>query len=176
VKGGALCKGVKNPVTPAKFFKYEDFIYKSEKGMNGIWYAERVLKGVLFPYYEAVRANNPGAQVFLVQDNVYLHGLGLRYCAPEIEEKDIRFAPHSPNSPDLHLIERCFSRLEGFLGDYEVKSASKQAKADAVAFVQSIWQEDEMMRQYMAHQLHPDHFRDVANACKLAGYSNNFTA
>ncbi|KAF1357643.1 hypothetical protein EJ07DRAFT_157637 [Lizonia empirigonia] len=176
VKGGAIRKGVKYPVTPAKFFKYKDFIYKSGKGMNGIWYAERVLKDVLFPYYEAVRASNPGAQVFLVQDNVYLHGLGLRYCAPKIEKKDIRFAPHSPNSPDLHPIERCFGRLEGFLGDYEVKSASKQAKADAVAFVQSIWQEDETMRQYMAHQLHPDHFRDVANACKAAGYSNNFTA
>ncbi|KAF1358673.1 hypothetical protein EJ07DRAFT_179378 [Lizonia empirigonia] len=176
VKGGAIRKGVKNPVTPAKFFKYKDFIYKSGKGMNGIWYAERVLKDVLFPYYEAVRASNPGAQVFLVQDNVYLHGLGLRYCAPKIEEKDTRFAPHSPNSPDLHPIERCFGRLEGFLGDYEVKSAFKQAKADAVAFVQSIWQEDETMRQYMAHQLHPDHFRDVANACKAAGYSNNFTA
>ncbi|KAF1973287.1 hypothetical protein BU23DRAFT_554276 [Bimuria novae-zelandiae CBS 107.79] len=137
-KGGALRAGCKNPVTPNKFFKYEDFVYKSGKGMNGIWYAERVLKDVVFPYYEAVRANNPCAQVFLVQDNVYLHGLGLRYCAPEIEEKDIRFAPHSPNSPDLHPIERCFGRLKGFLEDYEVKSASKQAKNDAVAFVQSV--------------------------------------
>ncbi|KAF1355731.1 hypothetical protein EJ07DRAFT_182094 [Lizonia empirigonia] len=35
VKGGAILKGVKNPVTPAKFFKYKDFIYKSGKGMNG---------------------------------------------------------------------------------------------------------------------------------------------
>ena len=107
--------------------------------MNGIWYAERVLKDVVFPYYEAVRANNPCTQVFLVQDNVYLHGLGLRYCAPKIEEKDIRFALYSLNLPDQHLIERCFRRLEGFLEDYEVKSASKQAKSNAVAFVQAIW-------------------------------------
>jgi hypothetical protein len=85
-------------LTPQDFFKYEDFIYESGKDMNGIWYAERVLKDLLFPYYEAVRENNPGAQVFLVQDNVYLHALGLRYCAPEIKEKDIRFAPHSSNS------------------------------------------------------------------------------
>ncbi|KAF2022477.1 hypothetical protein EK21DRAFT_95672 [Setomelanomma holmii] len=114
--------------------------------------------------------------VFLVQDNVYLHGLGLRYCAPEIEEKDIRFAPHSPNSPDLHPIERCFGRLEGLLQDYEVKSTSKQAKNDAVAFVQAIWQEDETMRQYMANQLHPDHFKKVAKACEQAEYNENFTA
>ncbi|KAF1970755.1 hypothetical protein BU23DRAFT_556476 [Bimuria novae-zelandiae CBS 107.79] len=87
----------KNLVTPNKFFKYEDF------------YAKRVLKDV----------------VFLVQDNVYLYSLGLRYCAPKIKEKDIRFAPHSSNLPNLHLIKRCFSRLKGFLEDYEVKSALK---------------------------------------------------
>jgi hypothetical protein len=77
-KGAALCTGCKNLLTVNKFFKYEDFQYKSGKGMNGIWYAERVLKDILFPYYTAVRDNNPGAQVYLVQDNVSLHGLGLR--------------------------------------------------------------------------------------------------
>ncbi|KAF1965405.1 hypothetical protein BU23DRAFT_561070 [Bimuria novae-zelandiae CBS 107.79] len=109
-KGGALRAGCKNPITLNKFFKYKDF------------YAKRVLKDVIFPYYEAVRANNPW----------------LRYCAPKIKEKDIRFAPHFPNLPNLHLIKRCFSRLKGFLEDYKVKSALKQAKNDAVAFVQSV--------------------------------------
>ena len=86
--------------------------------MSGLWYAERVLKAELFLYYCAVRDRNPNAQVYLVQDNVYLHGLGLRYCAPEIQELGIKFAPHPPNSPDLHLIERCFGRLSRFLEDY----------------------------------------------------------
>jgi hypothetical protein len=71
-----------------------------------------------------------------VKDNVYLDGLGLRYCALEIKEKGILLAPHLPNSLDLHPIERCFGRLKGFLGDYEVDSSSKAAKQMAKDHVQ----------------------------------------
>ncbi|KAF1972278.1 hypothetical protein BU23DRAFT_165190 [Bimuria novae-zelandiae CBS 107.79] len=96
--------------------------------MSGLWYAENILKDYVFPYYCSVRDHNPGAYVYLVQDNVYLHGLGLRYCAPEIEQYSIKFAPQPPNSPDLHLIERCFGRLEGFLDGFEVPSSSRASR------------------------------------------------
>ena len=52
--------------------------------MSGLWYAKHVLKDLLFPYYKAICDNNPGCRVYLVQDNVYLHSLGMRYCAPKI--------------------------------------------------------------------------------------------
>ena len=175
-KGGSLRKGTQRLKTVEQFFPEEEFVYKSGKGMNGIWYAERILKDHVFPYYCAVRDHNPDSEVYLVQDNVYLHTLGLRYCAPEIEELKIKFAPQSTNSPDLHPIEVCFGRLEGFLWDYEVTGSSKKAKADAEEFIRSVWQEDETMRQYMAEHLHPQYFYNTAQACKQAKYQNNFKA
>lgn len=175
-KGNAIKKGTYKQKTAEQFYDYKDFIYKPGKGINGIWYAERILKDELFPYYVAVREANPNAQVYLVQDNVYLHGLGLKYCAPEIEELDIKFAPHPPNSPDLHPIEHCFGRLEGFLQEYEVSSASRVAKAEAEEFVKHIWQEDETMRQYMAGKVSPQYFEKVAQKCLKRDGNNNFTA
>lgn len=114
LRGGGLRKGVKRLATPKSLFKTEEFVYKSGKGMSGIWYAEEILKRHLFPYYIAVRESNPDAYIYLVQDNVYLHSLGMRYCQPEVEALRIKSAHHPPNSPDLHPIEPCFGRLEGF--------------------------------------------------------------
>jgi hypothetical protein len=111
-----------------------------------------------------------------VQDNVYLHGLRLRYCAPEIKEKDILLALHSLNSPDLHPIERCFGRLEGFLGDYKATSSSKAAKRMAKDHVQWVWQRDQEMRRFMEEHLNPKYFVQVANKCLEHGGNNNFTA
>jgi hypothetical protein len=144
--------------------------------MSGLWYAENILKAHVFPYYEAIRRNNPSCRVYLVQDNVYLHGLGLRYCALEIEEKGILLAPHLPNSPDLHPIERCFGCLEGFLGDYEVDSSSKAAKQVAKDHVQWIWQRDQEMRRFMEEHLDPEYFVEVADKCLDHDGNNNFTA
>src|SRR4051812_46589567 len=96
--------------------------------MSGLWYAENILKKHVFPYYNSVREHNPGSRVYLVQDNVHLYSLGMRYCAPEIEAQRIDVAPHSPNSPNLHPIELCFGELERFLDGYEVHSSSKEAK------------------------------------------------
>lgn len=176
LKGSSVRQGTKHPIKSESRFKHEDFVYTTGKGMSGLWYAENILKKVLFPYYVAVRDHNPGCRVYLVQDNVSLHGLGLRYCALEIEELSILFAPHPPNSPDLHPIERCFGRLEGFLGDYEVHSASKEARKQAEDYVKYVWQEDESMRQYMAEQLHPTSFKSNAERCQDVNCNNNYTA
>jgi hypothetical protein len=119
---------------------------------------------------------NPSSKVYFLQDNVSLHKLGVRYCQPEVNEYSIKFAPHLPNSPDLHLIERCFRRLEGFLDGYEVASASKEAKSIAEAYVQSIWQDNEEMRQYMHKHMALEYFERVATACIEAEGMNNFTA
>ena len=130
----------------------------------------------MFPYYEAIRRNNPGCRVYLVQDNVYLHGLGIRYCAPEIKEKGILFAPHSPNSPDLHPIKRYFRRLEGFLDSFKVLSGGRESRQMAKDYIKEIWQHNKDMRRYMAEKLHPDYFFEVADKCLDAGGDNNFTA
>jgi len=175
-KGAALTKGTKRPKTAKNFFKEEEFVYKAGKGMSGLWYAESILKDYVFPYYCSVRDHNPTAYVYLVQDNVYLHGLGLRYCAPEIEQYSIKFAPQPPNSPDLHPIERCFGRLEAFLDGFDVPSGSKSSKQMAKDYIKDIWQHNENMRRYMAEKLHPQYFIEVADKCLEAGGNNNFTA
>ncbi|OCK96948.1 uncharacterized protein K441DRAFT_675452 [Cenococcum geophilum 1.58] len=176
LKGASLRRGIKHTMSPQQFFKYEEFVYKSGKGMGGIWYAENVLKKEVFPYYCAIRERHPGSRVFLVQDNVKLHKIGLRYCQSEIKELGIKFAPHPPNWPDLHPIEHCFGRLEGFLADYEVQGASKKDKKQAEEYIRQIWQEDESMRQYMADRLHPTYFKEVVRKVHKAEGGNNFTA
>ena len=80
------------------------------------------------------------------------------------------------NSPDLHLIERCFGRLEAFLGDYDCNSSSKQAKQMAKEHIKVIWQQDEEMRRFMEEHLDPEYFIKVADKCLKAGGNNNFTA
>ena len=143
--------------------------------MNGTWFGENILKELLLPYYCAIRQNNPGKQVFLVMDNVRLHGVGLRYCEPELQELYIERAPHPPNSPDLHPIERCFGRLEGFLQDYECLSASQQAQADAAKTIQQFWQDDYIMEAYIKKRLRTKEFMRLAIKCKIHGGNNNYT-
>jgi transposase len=173
--GAALRRGTKRPKTVDNFFKYDDFVHQAGKGMNGIWYAENVLKKYVFKYYCAIRDEYPGSRIYLVQDNVRLHSLGLRYCAPDIEELGIKFAPHPPNSPDLHPIESCFGRLEGFLQHYDHYGTGEAARKAAEQFIQHVWQEDEEMRQYMADKLHPTYFKKVAESCLDADGNNNFS-
>ena len=145
-KGASLRKGTRYPLKPQQFFKQEEFLYKEGKGMSGLWYAENILKKYVFPYYNSVREHNPGSRIYLVQDNVHLHHLGMRYCAPEIEAQRIDLAPHPPNSPDLHQIELCFGELERRLDGLKVQSSSKGAKEIATKYIQQIWQHDEEMR------------------------------
>lgn len=174
--GSAINKGTKRLKKPEQLYKAKDFIYKDSKGMSGLWYAEHVLKAAIFPYYKAIRERNQGNHVYLVQDNVHLHKLGLRYCKPEIDADKIQFAPHPPNSPDLHPIERCFGKLGDYLAEYSVQNNSEQARRDAERYVQKVWQEDEQMRQFMADQLHPTKFVALAESCIRADGWNNFTA
>ena len=173
-KGASLRKGTHYQLKPEQFFKQEEFLYKEGKGMSGLWYAENILKKHLFPYYNSVREHNPGKRIYLIQDNVHLHGLGMRYCAPEIEAQQIHVAPLSPNSPDLHLIELCFGELVRRLDGFKVQSRSKEAKQMAIKHIQEIWQHDEEMRQFMADHLHPTAWVEVAEKCKVANGDNNF--
>ncbi|KAF2463930.1 uncharacterized protein BDR25DRAFT_362211 [Lindgomyces ingoldianus] len=160
-KGPSLRKGTRHQLKPEQFFKQEEFLYKEVKGISGLWYAESILKKHLFPYYNSVREHNPGKRVYLVQDNVHLHSLGMRYCAPEIEAQQILVAPHPTNSPDLHLIELCFGELGRRLNGLKVQSSGKEAKEMATRYIQEIWQHDEEMRQFMADHLHPTAWRII---------------
>ena len=173
-KGPSLRKGTRHQLKPKQFFKQEEFLYKEGKGISGLWYAENILKKHVFPYYNSVREHNPASRVYLVQDNVHLHSLGMRYCAPEIEAQRIRVAPHSRYSPDLHPIKLCFGKLERFLDGYEVHSSSKEAKQMASKYIQDIWEHNKKMRQFMADHLHPTYFLNVAEKCIQAGGGNNF--
>ncbi|PVH92277.1 hypothetical protein DM02DRAFT_635494 [Periconia macrospinosa] len=173
--GGGLRRGVRKLWTPEKLFSQEDFVYTRGKGMSGAWFALEILQKHVFPYYIAVRDSHPEADVYLVMDNVRLHGLALRLLVPEIERLGILRAPHPPNSPDLHPIEHCFGRLEGFLDDYLVRGSSKHEKEQAIKYIQYIWQEDEGMRRYMDRHLSMDYFARVADRCLSRFGNNNYT-
>ena len=173
--GGSLRKGVRHLVTSQKFYGYKEFTTTKGKGMNGIWFGEHILKELLIPYYYAVRDSNPSKHVFLIIDNVRLHGVGIRWCEQEVEALHIERAPHSQNSPDLHPIERCFGRLEGFLQDYRCESASKDAQADAAGSIVNYWQEDPQFEAYIAKHLAPKAFMRLAIRCKIHGGNNNYT-
>ena len=175
LKGGALRRGIRKPYTAERLYSFREFSTIRSKGINGTWFGENILKELLLPYYCAIRQNNPGKQVFLVMDNVRLHGVGLRYCEPELQELHIERAPHPPNSPDLHPIERCFGRLEGFLQDYKCLSASQQAQADAAKTIQQFWQDDYIMEAYIKKRLRTKEFMRLAIKCKIHGGNNNYT-
>ncbi|KAF2464839.1 uncharacterized protein BDR25DRAFT_361070 [Lindgomyces ingoldianus] len=106
----------------------------------------------------AARDHSPAAKAYLVQDTLYLHGLGFCYCHPEINEFGIKCAPHPQNPPNLRPTEPCFSRLEGFLKDYKASPSSQES------------------RHYMADKLHPTYFKRVAELCIGRDGDNNLKA
>lgn len=173
----AARKGLKKLFTANRLFKPDKIKYSREqKGMNGPWYAENILRSLVFPYYHEIRRQNPDHTVFLIHDNVRIHRAAERYLKSLIEDQQILFAPHPPRSPDLHPIERCFGRLEAFLDDYKVSSSTQAEKQAAEAFVKELWQENTEMEEYMAYRLRVDSFKELASLCILHKGDNNFTA
>jgi len=170
-------KGLKKLFTADRFFKPDKIKYSGkQKGMNGAWYAENVLRSMVFPYYHEIRQRNPGYTIYLIHDNVRIHTYAEKYLKAIIQEQQILFAPHPPRSPDLHPIERCFGRMEAFLDDYKVDSSGQAEKEAAEAFVKQLWQENTEMEEYMATHLSISSFMELADLCIQNEGDNNFTA
>ena len=59
-----------------------------------MWYAFEVYQKLLFPYYEAIIANNNCRDVLIIEDNDPSHLKARKLLAAEIHSKGIQFAPH----------------------------------------------------------------------------------
>jgi hypothetical protein len=168
-------KGLKKFFKPDRHWKHKPFTKGAGKGMDADWYANYMLQAQIYPYYCTVRDANPHSEVFLIEDNVHLHQAARSKMEQEAANLNIKFAPHSPYSPDLHPIEHCFGRLKGFLNDYEVVGASKKAKEDAETYTKWVWQEDDEMNAYMAKKASTTTFMMKALTCIAHGGNNNWT-
>jgi hypothetical protein len=127
-------KGLNKFFKPDRHWKHKPFTKGAGKAMDADWYANYMLQAQIYLYYCTVRDANLHSEVFLIEDNVHLYRAAHSKMEQEAANLNIIFAPHSPYSPDLHPIEHCFGRLEGFLNDYEVVGASKKAKEDAETY------------------------------------------
>ncbi|XTI82836.1 hypothetical protein V2W45_1229416, partial [Cenococcum geophilum] len=87
-------------------------------------YINRILKPLLYLYYIVVKKANSNKEVWLIKDNIALHRK-LSYLAKEL---GILFIDYPFNSPNLHLIKRCFRRLNYKVNIYNYNSALKAAK------------------------------------------------
>ena len=175
LKQQGIRKGRRHLRRPEQEFKYEVFTRGKGKGMDAAWYANHILKPLLYPYYKAVKEANPGKEVYLIEDNVSLHGSARRKLSHLAEELGILFVDHPPNSPDLHPIERCFGRLNHKVNIYDCHSASKEAKRQAKEWLLEMWREDKDLGDYILSRALNDSFLAVANACKSHGGNNNWT-
>lgn len=168
-------KGIRRLKKPKQVFKHEIFTRGVGKGLGAVWYANRILKEALYPYYCNIRRANPDKEVYLIEDNVRLHHGARRKLSSLHTELGVKFVDRPTRSPDLHPIERCFGQLEGFLGGYQVDGQSKKAKAEARKYVEYIWKEDEEMGEYILDRASNDTFLKLAKLCKDHRGSNNFT-
>ena len=143
--------------------------------MDAAWYANHILKPLLYPYYKAVKEANPSKEVYLIEDNVSLYSLARRKLSYLAEELGILFIDYPPNLPNLHLIKRCFRKLNHKVNVYDCHSALKEAKRQVKEWLLKMWQEDKNLGNYILSRASNDTFLLVANACKSHGGNNNWT-
>lgn len=78
-----------------------------------------LLQKHLLPYHEAVRANDSGRPVYVVEDDLRSYGTARRLLKHEKERRDVKFITPPANSADLILSSRCYSHEYRLLGPYE---------------------------------------------------------
>lgn len=85
----------KRRLTAEKVFKIDlkDFERTADKGMDFAWYAYNWLLSDLYPYYWTVVKNNPGCDVYLIEDNAGAHKRAREHLVGHILQQGIQFAP-----------------------------------------------------------------------------------
>lgn len=139
--------------TAAQIYPYDDL--KRDHKKNGIdWflYRQQILRPILYPYYFAVKAANPGREVWLIEDRASPHQKAYNIEQTFREVKGIKSViqeglvveglPGWPGkSPDLNMIEPCWSDLkdECHPSWRGVQGQSFAAKAIAAAIIATGW-------------------------------------
>ena len=68
-----LPRGYKFKKTVEQIFSFKLQLRGEGKGMDFLWYSERILSGLLYPYYLKIQRANPHKEVWLIEDNAKLH-------------------------------------------------------------------------------------------------------
>lgn len=108
-------KGIRRLKKPKQVFKHEIFTRGVGKGLDAVWYANRILKEALYPYYCNIRRANPDKEVYLIEDNVRLHHSARRKLSSLHTELGVKppnsIARSTPNREVLWAIGRLLRKL-----------------------------------------------------------------
>ena len=128
--------------TPKAYTKTKYLYGRNSEGcLDFIWYAFEVYEKLFFPYYERIKELNPGKEIWITEDNMGVHHKARRLLEGLIFWKDVKFADHPANSPDIHPIEHLYGEQKRILKDYEMgfKSASKRAQEEGLQKLRDQW-------------------------------------
>ncbi|EON61121.1 hypothetical protein W97_00332 [Coniosporium apollinis CBS 100218] len=154
LKAKRLRKGIQLPFTVKRFFKHTPIVRqrdkpktrgkskgksKSKGGLDGYHYANRILRGMLIPYYQAVQAEHPNKEVYLTLNNSGVHDYTLRIYKDVLEEAGVKIADWPALSPDLHSIKQCFNALKDYTVLERWTSSSQEAKDEAKDLITKSW-------------------------------------
>lgn len=86
-------RGTRKLLTPARLYPFKELKVTGLKGkLNFVWYTFEVYQKLLFPYVDALRANNVNMKVVVVEDNAPSHLKARKLLAAEIRQRGIDFA------------------------------------------------------------------------------------
>lgn len=112
--------------------------------MNFVFYAYKIYRPLLFPYWQVLQQANPSKQVFIQEDNAGPHIKARLLLRPQIQELDIRFVNHPGNSPDLAPIEKLQGdhlrqpALQELI--YSTRDAKEPTRKHAATVLRKTWQ------------------------------------
>jgi hypothetical protein len=172
-------KGRKQRRTPTKEFKHVEFERDHEKGgLDYVWYAFKVYKDLLIPYYKEVQKAFPNKRVVISEDSATPHVRARKLYAPELEEAGVEFIDWPANSPDLHPVEDLQRHHKLLLEDlrFEVSSATNNVKQHCKDEMERTWIEDPIFDKIAIDVMSVSNYMRLAGLCRLHGGGNNFNA
>ena len=157
----------KRELKPYQVFKVDakDFERTAEKGMDFAWYMYNWLIPHLYPYYHKVKAANPDANVYLIEDNSGAHIKARRMMRGKLISQGIDYAPHPGNSPDLHPIERIFDGFGDALQGFIPTGNSKEEVERAKRWIIDEWQTASQFGERLVTCTDSQYFIELAGKC-----------
>jgi transposase len=165
--------------TPERLFPYQKIERDNKKGgIDFVWYAFVAYTKYLFPYYEEIRALNPGKRVMIMEDNVGVHRKARVLLAPLIEEKNIEFIETPVWSPDLNTIEHLHKDQKRLSEDFRfsIRSGARQVKDLCKYEMGNVWQVNEEFDDLCAWRLSIPYLKELMrrSKCCTPAYSNRY--
>ena len=163
-------------LTAATLYPHQSFKPTGSKGgLNFVWYAFEVLQKELFPYYKALSDHNAGKDVYIIEDNDPSHIKARKLLAAEINQDQIKFAPHPASSPDFNLIETLQKYHNKVLEDFRthISTASIAVKEKAKVEMKKAWQSIEMDEVWQNRGSNYA-LKLIANRCRQDQGGNHF--